>query len=153
MGVQEVNREFEAEQLRSFEKSLLRDVRALEHMLNHDMIESEVQRIGAEQELFIIDDGFRPALLATEILKDLHDSHYTPELALFNLEFNVDPLPFTGNCLSEMEAQVTRFLNKARNAARKQQADIVLIGILPTLRKSDLGLDTITPRPPLLRTE
>jgi len=64
MGEQRVDRHLEAEQLRTFVRKLLTDVRALEAMLQHDMIEDGVWRIGAEQELFIVDETRRPALNA-----------------------------------------------------------------------------------------
>ncbi|MBM4055154.1 MAG: CBS domain-containing protein [Planctomycetes bacterium] len=147
MGRQEVNPLKEAEQLRLFEKSLLRDVQAIEHMIAKGMFEKDVRRIGAEQEIFLVDRFCRPVPLAIEFLEQINDPHFTTELAKFNLEINLDPIPFTGNCFSKMENQLSELLNKARGIAHKNNADIILIGILPTLRKSDLEIDNMTPKP------
>ncbi len=147
MGEQDVRRESEAEEIRVFLKHLLNDVRAFEKMLADDLFERDIRRIGAEQELFLVDPHWRPAPIATEVLELLGDPHFTTELARFNLEFNLDPLVFGGNCLSAMEWQIGELLGKAREAARRCGGDILLTGILPTLVKSDLGLDSMTPNP------
>jgi CBS domain-containing protein len=147
MGEQDVRERSQADEIRVFLKDLLKDVRAFERMLEEDLFESGVRRIGAEQELFLVDQLWRPAPIATEILELLDDAHFTTELARFNLEFNLDPLTFGGSCLRDMEWQVGEFLGRVREAAQSLGGDVVLTGILPTLKKSDLELDNMTPNP------
>ncbi len=147
MGEHQVRQDLSGDQLRLFTKRLLTDLRALESMLADGMIESKVRRIGAEQEFFLVGDGWRPACLSMEILEDIDDPHFTTELGKFNLEANLDPLVFGGECLSQLESQLNESLAKAREAARRHDAHVVLTGILPTLRKSDLELDNMTPIP------
>lgn len=145
MGERDVHRAANPEQLRLFTKRLLDDVRALEMLLETELIESGVRRIGAEQEMFLVDDGWRPTPRALEILEELDDPRIVPELGLFNLEFNVDPHRFEGSCLSELEKQVRELLGAAREAALEHGAEVILTGILPTLRKSDLEIENMTP--------
>lgn len=147
MGIQDVNRDRDAAELRLFITRLLHDVQALESMIAKGMIESGVRRIGAEQELFLVDQAWRPAPVAIEMLEAIADPHYTTELGRFNLEINLDPLVFAGDCLSRMERDLNALLAQGRTVARHYGADIVLTGILPTLRKSDLTLDNMTPKP------
>jgi len=147
MGEQDVRRESEAEEIRVFLKHLLNDVRAFEKMLEDDLFERDIRRIGAEQELFLVDAHWRPAFNALDILDSVDDPHFTTELARFNLEFNLDPLVFGGTCLSAMEWQIGELLGKVREAAQRCGSDILLTGILPTLVKSDLSLDAMTPNP------
>jgi CBS domain-containing protein/gamma-glutamyl:cysteine ligase YbdK (ATP-grasp superfamily) len=147
MGIQDVNRDRDAAELRLFITQLLHDVQALESMIAKGMIESGVRRIGAEQELFLVDQAWRPAPVAMEMLEAIADPHYTTELGRFNLEINLDPLVFVGDCLSRMERDLNALLVQGRTVARHYGADIVLTGILPTLRKSDLTLDNMTPKP------
>jgi len=147
MGEQDVRRQSEDEEIRVFLKHLLNDVRAFEKMLADELFERDIRRIGAEQELFLVDPHWRPAPIATEVLEAVDDPHFTSELALFNLEFNLDPLVFGSTCLSAMEWQIGELLGKVREAARSCGGDIVLTGILPTLKKSDLGLENMTPNP------
>src|SRR5262249_12467444 len=62
-------------------------------------------------------------------------------------EINLDPLEVGGNCLARMERELNALLAKVRAIAHAHGAEATLTGILPTLRKSDLGLDNMTPRP------
>jgi CBS domain-containing protein/gamma-glutamylcysteine synthetase len=130
---------------RGFMRHLLADLRALEQMLDGGLIEEGVRRIGAEQELFLVDRQMRPACVAPDLLQRLDDPHFTTELGLFNLELNLDPQLFGGDCLSRMERQLEELLGRLRRAAAESEVEIVLTGILPTLRMSDLGLENMTP--------
>src|SRR5690606_26828422 len=146
MGQQDV-KELAPESLRSFTRHLLADLRALEVMLDRGTLESGVRRIGAEQELFLLDRRFRPAPIAVELIERLQDPHFTTEVARFNLEFNSDPLDFGGDCLSRLAAQLTQLNSQARAAARDMDSEIIMIGILPTIDISDLTLENMTPKP------
>ncbi len=145
VGQHEITREPDAEQLRVFTKKLLADLRALERMLDRDQLESDVRRIGAEQELFLVDSSWRPAPLALEVLAAIDDPHFTTELGRFNIEFNLDPITLGGDCLRRMEEQVVALLERASKAMRSLDGEVVLTGILPTLEKSDLHLGNMTP--------
>ena len=145
MGEFDVRGGLDAGEQRVFMRRLLNDVRALQWMLEHDVFESGVRRVGAEQEMFLVDRSFRPAPVSDKVIEALGDEHYTTELARFNMEFNVDPVLFGGDCLSRLEDQIIDFLDRARVAAETCDARVLLCGILPTLAKSDLGLDNMTP--------
>jgi CBS domain-containing protein len=147
MGEHDVRPESEADEIRVFLKHLLNDVRAFETMLEQGLFERDVRRVGAEQELFLVDKYWRPAPIATQVLEAVDDPHFTTELARFNLEFNLDPQVFGGTCLSAMEWQIGELLARVREAARRCGGDVLLTGILPTIVKSDLGLDNMTPNP------
>ncbi len=146
MGQQDV-RELDSESLRGFTRKLLGDLQALEVMLREGRLESGVRRIGAEQELFLLDRRYRPAPLAIEMIEALRDEHFTTEVARFNLEFNTDPMELGGDCLARMEKQLVDLLDKARRAAHKLDSEVVMIGILPTIDISDLTLENMTPKP------
>ena len=146
MGEHDV-KELDSESLRGFTRRLIGDLQALEIMLKTGAIESGVRRIGAEQELFLVDRAFNPAPVAMEMIERTADDHFTTELARFNLEFNTDPLEFGGDCLQRMENQLSGLLAKARAAAATLDAEIIMTGILPTLDISDLTLENMTPKP------
>ncbi len=129
-----------------FERALLEDMTALEKMLAEGVFEHGVCRIGAEQELFLIDAQMRPAPVNLAVLEHLKDAPFTTEIGRYNLEANLEPQGFTGPALSEMERELRLLLARARAAARAEGADVVLCGILPTLRKSDLGIENLTPK-------
>ncbi len=125
---------------------LLHDIEALEIMIKNDVFEKNISRIGAEQEFCIVNDHFRPSKNALEILEKIDDAHFTTELALFNLEINLDPLKLEGKCFSSMEKDLNKLLKKAHRAAEEVENNkIILAGILPTLKKNDLVFENITP--------
>ncbi|MDP6945460.1 MAG: hypothetical protein QF464_15030, partial [Myxococcota bacterium] len=146
MGEHNVDAQIDEQQERAFMKRLLDDVRALEEMLGNGMIESGVRRIGAEQEMFLIRKDGGPAPIAMEMLERLDDESFTTELALFNLEANMKPFHLAGQCLRRLEREIVKILDKVRELAAAEGGDVVLCGILPTLRLEDLTLDNMTPK-------
>lgn len=147
MGDQNVSTEINPDTRVKFIRHLLEDIKALELMIESDMIESGITRIGAEQEFCLVSDNWRPSTTAMEILRDLNDPHFTTELARYNLEINLDPLELKGNCFSNMEHSLKTLLDKARKTAGGHNTNIVLTGILPTISKTELEFDHMTPNP------
>ncbi|MDE2761205.1 MAG: glutamate-cysteine ligase family protein [Gemmatimonadota bacterium] len=145
MGV-DVVPERSPEAIRTFTRALLRDLQALERLLDEGLIETGLRRFGAEQELFLVDEAWRPAPVAVEVLEDLNDDPFTTELARFNLEANLSPRVLEKSCFSDMHAELDDHVARVREAARRHASEVILTGILPTLSKSDLSLDNITPR-------
>lgn len=145
MGQHDVEQEIDERKMRAFTQALLADLRALAFMLEDGRIESNARRIGAEQEMFLIDRHFRPAPLALEVLSQANDPRLTTEIALFNLEANLTPTTLTGNCFQQMHAELKEVVSTARLAAQEVGGEVLLTGILPTLRISDLTLDNLTP--------
>jgi len=147
MGEQDVERVLDERQQRAFMKALLDDLRALELMLEGDRLESDVRRIGSEQEMFLVDSNLGPAPVAEEVLARLGDERFVAEIARFNLEANLTPHLLGGRCFARMEEELSEVLGLAREAARACGADVLLGGILPTLAIADLSAENITPRP------
>ncbi|MCP3979190.1 MAG: CBS domain-containing protein [bacterium] len=116
-------------------------------MIEEGRIEAGVRRIGAEQEVFLVDRAMRPAPAALEILERLAHPAFTTELGMFNLEMNLQPRTLEGDGLRSMEHELEDLLCKLRAAARVSDHRVVLTGILPTLTQDDLSLDWLTPRP------
>lgn len=147
MGQHDVSTSKTASELRLFMRHLLRDIQALEHMLDNDMFEKNVSRIGAEQEFFLVNQNMRPASIAVELMEQLQSSYFTEELALFNLEANLDPQEFDRSSLRRIEEQLVELSGQLKTQASKLGAHVLQTGILPTIKKSDLNLDNITPKP------
>lgn len=131
-----------------FVSNLLQDMQALEYMLHNKFFETGVTRIGAEQEMCLIQKkSFKAAPIALEIIEILKDNPWLDtELAKFNLEINLDPRVFTGSALKDMENETKDKLNAIKKELAQFQSDILLTGILPTLHKNDLESHNLTPR-------
>lgn len=137
----------DATQRSRFLDHLVADVEALELMLAGRHFETGVTRIGVEQEMCLIDGAGRPSMSAMQVLDRLGDTHFTTELARFNLEANLDPEVFSGNCLHRVEDTLQHLLSSASDAAAGLGARVLLTGILPTVRDTDIIAENMTPAP------
>jgi CBS domain-containing protein len=148
MGFQKVSTVDSKKEMQQFVRSLLDDVQAFEYMLANDWFESDIVRIGAEQEMCLVHNKtLKPACINLEVLEKLgKDKPWcVTELAKFNLETNLSPREFVGDCLSQMEAENVGYLDIIQKVLNKMDASIILCGILPTLRKHDLEMQNLTP--------
>ncbi len=147
MGEHHVESTVDDFKVRAFVRALLNDLRALERMIEEGRIESGVRRIGAEQEMFLVDRNMRPAFVADEVIARTNDPRIVTEIARFNIEANLSPLSLSGDCLSRMEREMKEVIGVVRRGAKSIGADVLLAGILPTLQRGDLNLGSITPQP------
>ncbi len=145
MGEQNVRQSSDEAERRAFMKALLGEVRAMEEMLDAGMFESGIRRIGAEQEMFLVDQAYRPAMTAMQLLEHLDDPRFTHELGLFNLEANLSPLRLGGDCLRRLEEETLEVMSIAREHAARVDSKVALVGILPTLTRDHLTLDAMVP--------
>ena len=71
MGSQSVKAITSQKQRKKFIYHLLHDVKALDEMIKEDLFEKNLQRIGFEQELCIVNNSYRPSFNALKILEKL----------------------------------------------------------------------------------
>lgn len=147
MGFQKVTTVESHTEMLDFVQHLLDDVQAFEYMLENNWFESDITRIGAEQEMCLVHNKtYKPATINLEVLSKLTDAPWcVTELAKFNLETNLSPREFTGDCISQLEAENLDYLSRIQKVLDEMDASIVLCGILPTLRKHDLEMQNLTP--------
>ncbi len=147
MGEKSVTTQTDEAQLRQFTRSVLDDLQALEMMIRSGQMDDGPLRIGAEQEMFLVDSSMHPAPLAMDVINDVQDSRLTTEIGLFNIEANLSPLDFRGNCLSTLESEINEMIGIVRQSTKKFNGDVLLTGILPTIQSSDLVERNLTPSP------
>jgi len=134
--------------IQNFTHHIYQDIKALEIMIENDAFEKGITRIGAEQEVALLDPSWRPTNTALDILDILKGNPYiTNELSKFNLEINLTPQELTGNCLNLMEQELKGELKNIYKAGEQVNTTPLLVGILPTIRQSDLVLENMTPNP------
>ncbi|MEO5583687.1 MAG: CBS domain-containing protein [Saprospiraceae bacterium] len=148
MGENKVNKPGNQKDLQKFTRALMQDIKSLEYMLENEWFESGIHRIGAEQELVLVDiNNLRPAPINTLVTPQLEQYEWLDtELAMFNLETNFTPRELKGNCFSLMMEESNEQLKILREALKPFNADLLLTGILPTIRKSDLDYKFLTPK-------
>lgn len=146
MGEEKVKIAGEGSQLQSFMRKLLLDIEALGKMLNEGWFELDATRIGAEQELCLIDSYFKPSPNSMDVLDRSMNPLFTSELAKFNIEINTEPLHFTADCFSNLHQQLAGLISEMRDITHELGTDLILSGILPTIRRFDLEMDNLTPK-------
>jgi len=94
---------------------------------------------GFELEAWLVDPQLRPAPVNARFIERLGSPLVFPELATFNVEFNIEPLPLSGRILSRMADGLQQTWRQARQTAHEMQLELAMIGILPTVRDADLS--------------
>ena len=145
MGSFQIERIRTSAERNRFYRHMLNDLETFELMLLENAIENRNDRIGAEQELCIVDSNGQPLNLAKEILSGVNDTHFTHELALYNLEINLDPVVLAPDGIQQMEAQLARLMRTGSEVAADNNAFLFLTGILPTIQARHLRFDNMTP--------
>ena len=148
MGEQRVSLVSDKKQMQKFLKALLDDVKAMEYMLENGWFEENVSRIGAEQEMVLVDKNtFKPATNAMEALDLMKDKEWVEtELAKFNLEINLTPRKFEGSCFSELEKETKEKLTSIQKVLDTLDTQLVLTGILPTIHRHHVEMENLTPK-------
>ena len=147
MGRQNLKTDLSGASLRRFTHRLIDDVRALEYLLSENLFESGIRRIGAEQEMFLVDDRWQPAPIVERVLERVTDRRVVAELMRFNLELNLEPLVFQGDCLRRLERGIHAAMEHVHQVVAEVGARALLAGILPTITLYDLELSRMTPSP------
>ena len=107
------------------------DVFAL--MLNDSRFDADRPTTGLEIELNLVDAEAQPAMCNADILADLAAPNFQTELGQFNIEVNIEPRLIAGHGLEHFEREILSSLQHADKRAGRFAAQLVLIGILPTL--------------------
>ncbi len=99
---------------------------------------------GYELETWLIDRAGQPAAINEAFLKTANNPLLSPELAKFNVELNVEPERLSHDVLSTFERKLDTLWQQCSATASSLNANILGIGILPTLQDSDLTLKNIS---------
>ncbi|MFG6177557.1 hypothetical protein ACGTN6_09965 [Halomonas sp. THAF12] len=138
---------FSASDYQHFGKRLRQSLDILHELLGQPGFGVGAPSIGAELEAYIVDGRGRVALLNQALLEGLGDPQLQLELNRFNIEYNLAPLSLSGCPMHALEDQLRLALRRLEEAASAYRAHIVPIGILPTLRRADLGSHAMSDLP------
>ena len=119
----------------------------LARMLRESRFENEAPQLGLEIELDLVDEAALPAMRNTQVLAAISDPSWASELGQFNLEINVAPRQLAGDAFTQLEASVRAILNHADKRALEVGSRLVMVGILPTLRPSDVTEHAMSDNP------
>ena len=132
------------EDRRIYRDRVWRSLEVLAKMLQEHRFEANPAQVGLEIELNLVDDRGMPSMRNADVLDAIADPAWATELGQFNLEINVPPRQLAGDAVADLEREVRASLNAADGNARGTGSRLVMIGILPTLRKTDLNEETLS---------
>lgn len=106
---------------------------------------SDGHMLGFEIETWIVDHNYAPSSINQQLLETLDHPLVVPELSRFNLELNCAPFRLEGDALTRAHTSLTELWAKCNDVAHQLDANLVLIGTLPTIRDADLTLANMSP--------
>ncbi len=116
-------------------------------MLRESRFDTEPRQVGLEIEVNLVDGDGMPSMTNVAVLEAIADPDWASELGQFNLEINVPPRQLTGDALTVLEDDVVGKLAHATARAQGAGSRPVMIGILPTLRESDVTAEAMSANP------
>lgn len=146
MGIEIDKTEFTEDDFLSFSACLEENLSALCDLLARPGFGEGPGSLGAELEMYIVDEQGYPLHANTEILAVANDPTLTLELNRYNLEYNLPPFSLAQSPFASTEKAIRDSLARLGQSAATLGGRIVPIGILPTLRESDFGSHCVTDR-------
>lgn len=101
--------------------------------------------IGFELEAWLLDHSSYPNPINERFLKTLDHPLVVPELSRFNVELNCTPQVLEGYALRRSEMELSELWARCNAVAHGLDANMVMIGTLPTIRDEDLSLENMSP--------
>jgi len=138
---------FDASDYARFQQRLTQCLTTLGRLLERPGFGVGPATLGAELELFLVDDTARPLPLNQAVRAATGDPRVNIELDRFNLELNATPTLLAGHPFTALGEELRLLLNRVADAAGRHGGRPALIGILPTLRRADLHPGAISDLP------
>jgi hypothetical protein len=145
MGRQMSELAFDRQQRQIHREKVRRCLDALARMLSEEKFAFPRQHMGLEIELNLVDEHLAPAMANTVVLEKIADPSFTTELGQHNLEVNVPPRPLSGKEFLGLEEDLLASLNSANAKAGDAGAELVMIGMLPTLEAEHFDRKWLSP--------
>ena len=147
MGEEVDAQEFTRADRTRYREKVRRNLDVFARMLREAAFDTDDPMTGLEVELNLVDEQGDPALRNAEALEVIADPDFQTELGQFNIEINVPPARLREGGLTTFEDTLRRSLNDAQTKSSEVGADLVMIGILPTLAEGHMGLDSLSGNP------
>ena len=122
-----------------FSTRLKNQLGELREQIKEPSFNKRVFSLGAELEVYLVNDKYEPACVNEQILELVGNPCFTPEINRYNLELNLTPVDSKGaSPFALLEKEMRYFLDELEKQALDLGAHVIPIGILPTLKKCHL---------------
>ncbi|WDE12176.1 hypothetical protein [Thalassomonas haliotis] len=130
-----------------FQQALYRQLAELKEVLQQPSFGEGPLSLGAELEMYLVDDEAQVSLSNQLLLKELDDPQFQHELNQYNLELNLSSVLQKGKPFTALRQEILTKTGHLEKVARGHGINIVPVGILPTLRAEHLNTDYMTDVP------
>lgn len=144
MGQEIESSTFTDAELAEFEAKLAEETALLQRWFAENRFVQRGYTGGFELEAWLLDATNHAAPDNAAFLAALGDADVVPELATFNFEVNGDPAVLEGDAIDRMYRGLLQTWRKCGDVAAARDEKIIMIGILPHLRESDLTLKNMS---------
>ena len=139
--------EFTREDRAKYRDKVKTNLAALRQLVETERFETGKRTIGVEVEVYVTDRNGDAAPINQALLDRIASPDFQTELAQFNIEFDVRPRRLAGSCFADIADELRRQLNHAQKQARELDAEVLIIGILPTLTDFDVTEQNLSANP------
>jgi hypothetical protein len=124
-------------------------------MLHESRFDTGFQHVGLEIEFNLVDKSGYPAMTNADVLAMIADEAWATELGKFNIELAAAPEVLSGKVFTSMQSSLGGILHRVTELVEPTGTRLAMIGILPSLRETDVSEDSISfnPRYKLLNDE
>jgi len=144
MGQEIESSDFTDAELEKFRQQLAEETSLLETWFDQSLFNKQGYKAGFELEAWLLDSTNHAAPDNDAFLASLNDKNVVPELATFNFEVNGDAAILADDVLERMYRDLLKTWRHCADAASGRDEKILMIGILPHLRESDLNMDNMS---------
>ncbi len=144
MGQEIEQDQFSAEDFDEFSRRLRRETHLLCEWLEREKLSEGELTAGFELEAWLVDSNGLPAPVNDAFLKRVDNPLVVPELASFNVELNGTPQSLGSGALTRLFNELLGTWSACQQAAQNLQAQLLMIGTLPTVRPEDFSLQNMS---------
>lgn len=105
---------------------------------------SDPLKVGAELEMYLVDENGQVACRNQELITLLADPQFQPEINQYNIELNLSAVDVIGRPFSAMLTEMRDKTAHLEKVAASEGISVVPVGILPTLKPQHLQRDHMT---------
>jgi hypothetical protein len=144
LGREITDREYTARDYELFNRRIHDQVDTLREVMSSPNFGKEELCLGAELELYLINNETQVSPVNIELLEMLKDEQFQTELNKYNLELNLLPVKAAGTPFSKLTKEMLVKFNRLWKVASEIDTRPLAIGVLPTLRQEDLHQHNMT---------
>jgi gamma-glutamyl:cysteine ligase YbdK (ATP-grasp superfamily) len=139
--------EFSPEDRVRYREKVKANLAAFAELVDTGRFERGRRLVGVEMEVYCTDRDGHAMPINAELLRRIASSDFQTELAQFNIEFDLKPRRLSGEALSHIEDELRTALERAQAKAETMDAQVTIIGILPTLTDFDVTEQNLSANP------